>query len=77
MLRFGLLADVQYSDMPNGNTEGRVQRFTEAPEKLREAVEDFCRQQPPLEFVLSLGDLINGNNEHPVMCFQAVLLCFR
>lgn len=67
MIRFGLLADVQYSEMDNGNTEGRVQRFREAPGKLRLAVADYALQDPPLDFVLSVGDLINGNNLHPVM----------
>lgn len=71
VLRFGLLADVQYSDMPNGNAEGRVQLFKEAPDKLLAAVEVFIKQQPPLSSVLSLGDLFNGNNQHPVKRVQA------
>lgn len=67
MPRFGLLADVQYSDMDDGDTEGRVQRFREAPGKVVLATEAFGALSPPLEFVVSLGDLINGNNVNPVM----------
>ena len=67
MLCFGLLADVQYSDMPDGNSEGRVQRYTEAPDKLFAAIKLFQEHAPRPAFVLWLGDLINGNNQHPVM----------
>ena len=67
MVRFGLLADVQFSDLDNGDTEGRIQRFREAPGKLLSATEDFARHVPALAFVLSLGDVINGNNDNPGM----------
>ena len=67
MPRFGLIADVQYSEMPNGNSEGRIQRYREAAYKLAAAVAAFREQSPAVEFVLSLGDLINGNDHQPVM----------
>ena len=73
MICFGLIADVQYSDMDDGNVEGRTQRYREAPAKLVAAVEAFSQQVPSLDFVLSLGDIINGNQAHPVMfntCFR-------
>ncbi|KAK9798149.1 hypothetical protein WJX73_010044 [Symbiochloris irregularis] len=74
MPRFGLFADVQYADMDDGNTEGRVQRFREAPGKVMRAAEDFRTQEAPLSFVMSLGDLINGNNVNPVLTEQELHL---
>ena len=67
LCRFGLIADVQYSDLPDGNTEGRVQRYRQAPDKLKAAICDFRQCKPALDFLLSLGDLFNGNDLHPVM----------
>ena len=67
LVSFGLIADVQYSDMLAGDTEGRVQRYREAPHKLRRALEDFAAVLPPLSFIVSLGDNFNGNNTDAVM----------
>ncbi len=49
LFSFGLLADAQYADMPDGNTEGRRQAYREVPDKLQAALAD----QPPLAFVVS------------------------
>lgn len=43
-------------------TEGRHQRYREAPEKLQQAVEAFLAQEPKLSCVLTLGDIINGRH---------------
>eukprot|EP00897_Mesotaenium_endlicherianum_P009859 jgi/Mesen1/8901/ME000537S08298 len=61
LFRFGVLADVQYADKENGSYENQVQRYREAPGKLAAAVAHFngCRDQ--LSFVLTLGDIIDGN----------------
>jgi hypothetical protein len=41
--------------------EGRNQRYNEAPQKLEAAANDFAHRQPSLAFVLTLGDIIDGN----------------
>lgn len=39
----------------NGNTEGRCQRYREAPGKLRKALQDLCKYEPPLAGIVHLG----------------------
>lgn len=65
-----------------GGTEGRVQRYEEVPQKLAQAVQDWHRDSPKLNFVLSLGDIIDGrdsqvcyplNNYHICTCSFAAL----
>lgn len=58
---FGVVADVQYADKPIGSYEGRLQRYREAPGKLEAAVKDFNKAKEQLSFVLTLGDIIDGN----------------
>lgn len=50
----------------DGHTEGRTQRYREAVEKLKAAVEHWSRCKETLSFVLNLGDIINGNSTSPV-----------
>lgn len=45
-----------------GRTEGRVQRYEEVPQKLEQAVQLWHNNMPKLEFVLSLGDIIDGRD---------------
>ena len=45
-----------------GHTEGRTQRYEEVPQKLMQAVQIWHRDDPKLEFVLSLGDIIDGRS---------------
>ena len=42
------------------HTEGRSQRYEEVPQKLAQAVHNWHRDEPKLQFVLSLGDIIDG-----------------
>lgn len=42
LFSFGLLADAQYADLPDGDTEGRRQAYREVPHKLRAALADLC-----------------------------------
>ncbi|GAB4817700.1 hypothetical protein N2152v2_004746 [Parachlorella kessleri] len=65
LFSFGVIADAQYADLDIGDTEGRQQRFREVPGKLRSALAELKALQPPLSFVMHLGDIINGNiTEH-------------
>ncbi|KAL3149220.1 hypothetical protein ABBQ32_002045 [Trebouxia sp. C0010 RCD-2024] len=59
---FGLVADIQYACKETGGTEGRVQRYEEVPQKLAQAVKVWRKTMPKLEFVLSLGDIIDGRD---------------
>jgi len=61
LLSFGLVADVQYSDLEDGHSEGRTQRYREAPGKLKAAV-DAWDAQGDVRCVINLGDTINGNS---------------
>lgn len=45
-----------------GHTEGRVQRYREVPQKLSQAVQCWHKDFPKLDFVLSLGDIIDGRD---------------
>ncbi len=44
---------------------------SQVPDKLSAAVEDFRAHASDLSFVLTLGDIINGNREQPVRLSQA------
>ena len=57
---FGLVADIQYASKEDTYTEGRCQRYGEVPAKLFDAVSSWQHNEPPLKFVLSLGDLVDG-----------------
>lgn len=54
-VRLGLIADPQYSEKPSQG--GRF--YKEAPARLSEAVQRFNQEQ--VDFVVNLGDLIDGN----------------
>ncbi|CAK9194490.1 unnamed protein product [Sphagnum troendelagicum] len=62
LFSFGVIADVQYGDKDDNHSEGRVQRYREAPQKLDKAVETFNASKSSLLFVLTLGDIIDGND---------------
>lgn len=49
----------------NGHTEGRAQRYREAPDKLRAAIKRWQTRQI-INFLICLGDIINGNTHQPV-----------
>lgn len=57
---FGLVADIQYACKDDKHSEGRCQRYREVPSKLTEAVDHWQKSPCDLEFVLSLGDIIDG-----------------
>eukprot|EP00850_Spirogloea_muscicola_P017223 SM000146S00943 [mRNA] locus=s146:49108:51623:- [translate_table: standard] len=61
LFSFGVLADVQYGDKDNGDIEDREQRYREAPQKLATAIDHFNSASAELSFVLTLGDIIDGN----------------
>jgi manganese-dependent ADP-ribose/CDP-alcohol diphosphatase len=62
LFTLGVIADVQYADLDDGHTEGRVQRFRQAPYKLQAALNHLSTIQPSPSAVLHLGDIINGNH---------------
>jgi manganese-dependent ADP-ribose/CDP-alcohol diphosphatase len=68
LFAFGCIADAQYADLPDGNTEGRIQRYCEVPEKLAAALTALRQRHPPLAFVLHLGDIVNGNPAGQAAC---------
>lgn len=53
LFKFGIVADVQYADIPDSGTRN----YRKSPEKLAEAVRHF--NQAEVSFVMSLGDFIN------------------
>lgn len=53
LFKFGVVADVQYADIPNSGTRN----YRKSPEKLAQAVHHF--NQADVSFVVSLGDFIN------------------
>lgn len=55
---FGVIADPQYADKDNGNTEGRVQRYREVPGKMKHALETLSSDN--CNCILFLGDFIDG-----------------
>ncbi|GAQ84663.1 manganese-dependent ADP-ribose/CDP-alcohol diphosphatase [Klebsormidium nitens] len=61
LFSFGVVADIQYADKENGSYESQVQRYREAPGKFEEAVHYFNSRKDELLFLLTLGDIIDGN----------------
>ena len=58
---FGLLADVQAANRPDGHRDGRIQYFRQATNHLKEAV-DFFLARSCLSCILSLGDIVDGRD---------------
>jgi 3',5'-cyclic AMP phosphodiesterase CpdA len=54
LLRFGVIADVQYADIDNKGSR----RYREAAEKLREAI--AALNQHRLDFIVDVGDKVEG-----------------
>jgi manganese-dependent ADP-ribose/CDP-alcohol diphosphatase len=81
LFAFGVVADVQYEDRDDGGVEGRRQRYREAPQKLRSALQHFIKMQNPSpHFILNLGDIINGNRpteEENLKDFDLISTCFE
>jgi manganese-dependent ADP-ribose/CDP-alcohol diphosphatase len=70
LLRIGLVADAQYADK---DTVGN-RRYRQAGEKLRAAIADFAGQK--LDFVVDLGDLIDGNGAKSMAEMQQMLALY-
>ncbi|XP_068770169.1 manganese-dependent ADP-ribose/CDP-alcohol diphosphatase isoform X1 [Struthio camelus] len=64
LFSFGVIADIQYADAEDGyDFWGCRQRYyRHSLRLLRAAVEAWAAEQPPLAFVLQLGDTIDGVN---------------
>lgn len=45
----------------DGNVDNAVQQYSGSAAKLREAVETFNSNEGQVDFVLNLGDIIDGN----------------
>ena len=65
LFSMGLIADVQYANLPNGtNHDGNHRRYYRGSlAALERAVEYWRAQRPPLACVAQLGDLIDGKNK--------------
>ncbi|KAJ1618103.1 hypothetical protein T492DRAFT_917127 [Pavlovales sp. CCMP2436] len=62
-IRFGVIADVQHADAPDGGNYARtvVRHYRGALAQLGRAVHFWNEEQPaPLDFVANLGDVIDG-----------------
>ncbi|KAK9830612.1 hypothetical protein WJX81_005299 [Elliptochloris bilobata] len=60
-LRFGVISDIQYADMPDGASHSGVPRYYRAAlDSLQRAVAAW--QPLDLQFVIHLGDIIDGWN---------------
>ena len=62
---FGIIADVQYANVVNGtNYQGdRIRYFRNAAQQLHKAVSHWSMEHDHINFVLQLGDLIDGRNK--------------
>eukprot|EP00658_Telonema_sp_P-2_P035713 TRINITY_DN25930_c0_g1_i2.p1 TRINITY_DN25930_c0_g1~~TRINITY_DN25930_c0_g1_i2.p1 ORF type:complete len:210 (+),score=35.61 TRINITY_DN25930_c0_g1_i2:181-810(+) len=62
--RFGVIADIQFCDIADAtNFSGSETRFySHGLQTTRQAVAQWNQQPTPAEFVLQLGDLIDGQN---------------
>ncbi|XP_010205253.2 manganese-dependent ADP-ribose/CDP-alcohol diphosphatase [Colius striatus] len=64
LFSFGVITDIQYADAEDGyDFEGcRRRYYRQSLQLLRDAVEAWAAEKPPLAFVLQLGDSIDGLN---------------
>jgi len=59
---FGIIADIQYADIPDGHSYHGTPRFyRNAKVALRRAVSMWREGALPLSFTIQLGDIIDGN----------------
>ena len=70
LFSFGVIADAQYADLPDGDTEGRQQLYRQVPQKLGAALAALRAHHTPkkLECVVHLGDIVNGNPGGQGLC---------
>ncbi|GJP37368.1 hypothetical protein CLOM_g21781 [Closterium sp. NIES-68] len=76
LFSFGVVADIQYADKDTRtSSDGRQQRYREAPGKLAAAVAAFNEAQPLLSAVVTLGDIVDGRDteESTLEDFRVVL----
>ncbi|XP_063312699.1 manganese-dependent ADP-ribose/CDP-alcohol diphosphatase-like [Pelobates fuscus] len=60
---FGVIADIQYADRPDGISGWRTMRFyRQSLLHLRQAIDEWKTEDIPLQFVLQLGDIIDACN---------------
>lgn len=61
---FGVVADIQFADAEDGHDFGGCRRryYRHSLRLLREAVRAWAGESPPIDFVLQLGDVIDGQN---------------
>ncbi|XP_068120061.1 manganese-dependent ADP-ribose/CDP-alcohol diphosphatase-like [Hyperolius riggenbachi] len=60
---FGVIADIQYANKPNGPSHWKTMRYyQQSLHHLQEAIEEWNQEEPPPQFVLQLGDIIDSFN---------------
>uniref|UniRef100_A0A8D0EDS3 Manganese-dependent ADP-ribose/CDP-alcohol diphosphatase n=1 Tax=Salvator merianae TaxID=96440 RepID=A0A8D0EDS3_SALMN len=74
LFSFGVIADIQYADLEDGYDFMRIRRryYKHSLQHLQNAVEEWNRTEVPLQFVLQLGDIIDGFNAQHKMSEQAL-----
>ncbi|KAK7918597.1 hypothetical protein WMY93_009881 [Mugilogobius chulae] len=82
LFTFGVIADIQYADLDDGMNFARTRKrfYRNSLQLLRNARESWCGSAVQPEFVLQLGDVIDGfNSQHDASrsALDAVLSEFR
>ncbi|XP_075135527.1 manganese-dependent ADP-ribose/CDP-alcohol diphosphatase isoform X2 [Leptodactylus fuscus] len=64
LFAFGVIADIQYADMDNGYnyTKTRLRYYRNSLLLLQGAVQEWASESAPPQFILQLGDIIDGFN---------------
>ncbi|KAM7382173.1 hypothetical protein PAMA_012841 [Pampus argenteus] len=65
LFTFGVIADIQYADIDDGFNYSRTRKryYRSSLELLRNAQESWSESAPRPEFILQLGDIIDGFNK--------------
>ncbi|RUS79834.1 hypothetical protein EGW08_012398 [Elysia chlorotica] len=65
-ITFGIVADIQYADCEDGTdfSKTRIRYYRNSLNLLKNAINDWKKSSDPVAFVLQLGDLIDGKNNH-------------
>lgn len=82
---FGILADVQYANVEDGNSHGVPRYYRNSLELVKNAVQAWKayeeeNNENEMKFILQLGDLLDGKTakiEDPLMALDRVLACFQ
>ncbi|KAM9296778.1 manganese-dependent ADP-ribose/CDP-alcohol diphosphatase [Gastrophryne carolinensis] len=75
---FGVLADIQYADLPDGLSGWKTMRYyRHTLQHLQEAIRQWNRETHRPKFVLQLGDAIDGRNQRCGKSLEALETVLR